>query len=473
MNRLLFPLLLWFFAAIAIAGGLLSDNYLLWWECAATGVAFMFILGGGRAPVVMLWICGMLWLRVAADVLLDDVRDDVLAQSWFGGFGIQAIDYSLAAILAMAVGMRCGIGFGGVTLQEAVPAERELPQQRHLRLHRLMVFYLISWAAMTPLTVIGNSVTGLEQIILTVGYVRYAFCFLIALQIFERNRGYLWLLLMMLLEIAMGLMSFFSNYKEALFIILLAVVISRRRTNAMALIFGGLAAISVIWLSLIWASIKVDYRERVGPRDFAASMGWLYNRVYNEGIDYHKAAQNLLERVGYTSLFAQILARSDGGVVPGLDLYENAIGHVLQPRLLFPGKASLNDSTLTSLLTGLRISEQTSIGVGFVTEAHVDFGFPLMLVPIGLIGAMLGWFAMYFMTRPVPFTVRQGVCIAMLFAQFSFETNINKALGGAIVSFIGLALLLRFGYPFFAPWLSAPRAREPLLGAPIPDAVRP
>lgn len=473
MNRLLFPLLLWFFAAIVIAGGLLSDNYLLWWECAATGVAFMFILGGRRAPVVLLWICGMLWLRVAADVLLDDVRSDVLAQSWFGGFSVQAIGYSLAAILAMAIGMRCGIGLGGVTLKEAVPAERELPQQRHLRLHRLMVFYLVSWAAMTPLSLVGHAVPGLEQVILTVGYVRYAFFYLIALQIFERNRGYPWLLLIAMLEIAMGLMSFFSSYKEALFIILLAVVTSRRRTNAMALVFGGLAAICVVWLSLIWASIKVEYRERVGPRDFVASMGWLYNRAYNEGMDYHAAAEKLLERVGYTSMFAQILARSDGGVVPGLDLYVGAIDHVLQPRLLFPNKAPLNDSALTSLLTGMRINEDTSIGVGFVTEAHVDFGFPLMLVPIGMIGGMLGWFTIYFMTRPVPFTVRQGVCIAMLFAQFSFEMNINKALGGAIVSFVGMALLLRFGYPFVAPWLTAPRAREPLLGAPIPDAVQP
>lgn len=462
MGRLVTPLSISALALIAIAGGIFSANFSQWLECTAAAVAVIWILGGRRAHIALLWVCGMAWLQIAADVLLADLDGEVLSETWLGQYSALAIQFSLAALVALAFGMRFGIGLGRLTFAGQKRIGLHTTDEAKMRLSRLLVCYFVARAIVTVLAVVAHVVPALEQLLLTLGYLRFVFLYLVALQIFEKNRGYGWLALIMLFEISTGMVSYFSAYKEPIFVTLLAFVASRRRMNMLALVYGGIAVICVIWLSLVWAVVKPEYRAGFGGRDLQESLAWMSDRVFSVGIDYNDAAQKLVSRVGYTSLYAKILARSDDGLVPQLELYRGAIEHIITPRLLFPNKAALNDSVLTTALTGIEINPNTSIGVGYVAEAHADLGFPLMLIPVGLIGGMLGLMLMYFMTRPVDLAVRDAVAIATLFTQFAFAANIDKALGGSIIAFVGMALMLKFGYPVIARWLVEPRANVPV-----------
>jgi hypothetical protein len=92
--------------------------------------------------------------------------------------------------------------------------------------------------------------------------------------------------------------------------------------------------------------------------------------------------------------------------------------------------------------------------VGYIAEAQVDFGFPGLLLPMLAIGFMLGLATEYYMTRPVPLIVRQAFATAASFHIFFFEEDIDKALGLFITAWFAMALVLKFGYPLIAMWLS-------------------
>ena len=106
-------------------------------------------------------------------------------------------------------------------------------------------------------------------------------------------------------------------------------------------------------------------------------------------------------------------------------------------------------------MLGIKIDEDTSISVGYVAQAHVDFGFPGLLLPMLVIGGMIGGVAKYFMTRSAPLLIREAFTTATLFLAFRFEENIDKALGGFITGFLVMALVLKFAYPMIARWLSS------------------
>ena len=95
-----------------------------------------------------------------------------------------------------------------------------------------------------------------------------------------------------------------------------------------------------------------------------------------------------------------------------------------------------------------------SVSIGYIAEAQYDFGIPWMFVPIFLIGLVMALVGQYFMTREAPYVIRQAFATTVLFSSFVFGTNFNKALGGFMMEFIVLALVLRFAYPLIGGWLA-------------------
>ena len=173
----------------------------------------------------------------------------------------------------------------------------------------------------------------------------------------------------------------------------------------------------MIWASLVWTSVKKEYRYHVAGAPIEYRIEWMGRRFFVDSIDYGAALVNLLQRIGYTEYYARIMAREQDVSYPGtFYFYTSAVQHVLTPRILFPDKAALDDSKLTNALLGTKIKGDTSIGVGYIAQAHVDFGFPGLLLPILSIGVMIGWVAKYFMTRSAPLFIREAFTTAVIFS---------------------------------------------------------
>jgi hypothetical protein len=420
----------------------------------------MWLLGGKQTHPVLLWLIGMFWLQITCDVVFADLTDTVLSDTWLGPYRVEAIRWSLCAALALAIGMRSGTRLGELVFRPAANGDGLLAGNDGVSLSRAVTCYFVSLVAIRILGLIVEVAPLLTQPIVVLSSIKFVCVYVLAAKVFQSDRGYKWLIIVLVVEMVTGLTGFFSSYKEAFIVMFIALASSRRAPNVSRWIIAAASAVALVWASLVWAAVKAEYRYRIADHPVEERVSWMAQRIFGDRqIDYGEAVTHLFERIGYTELYAKVLERQSVGAIPGgFGFYLSAVQHILTPRILFPDKAVLDDSKVTRTLIGLSIAEGTSIGVGFVAQAQVDFGFPGMLLPMLFIGFMVGCAAKYFMTRPAPLIIRHAFTTAALFTSFHFESNIDKALGGFAISCLVFALTLKFGYPVIARWLAGSRA---------------
>jgi hypothetical protein len=440
--------------ALALILGLwASPNAGLWAACLLAPPAILWILGGSKAYPVLGWVAGMNWLAIAADVLRADVSGRSLGEGWLGPYHEQAILMSLCAVLAIAVGMRLGTRVGewrlGARLRAMSPQTGVAGQ---IGLHRLLVCYAGAVLLSQALGALAAAMPTLTQPLIAFALVRDVVVYAIAASVFESNRGYSWLILVVGGEFLIGMTAYFADFTQPVFLLVLAMISTRYGLARVQSWILGLAAVAVLlWVSMVWSVIKIEYRSVMTGVPLQERVTWLADRYLSPDIDYADAATRLLDRIGYSELYADVLSHLDARAIPrNFDFYGAAIQHVLTPRVFFPGKPALNDSAITTALTGRSIGRDTSVGVGYIAQAHVDFGFPGLLLPILAIGLMLGLATEYFMTRPAPLLIRQAFATATVFSAFAFAADIDKALGGLITGWLAMALVMRFIYPMIA-----------------------
>jgi hypothetical protein len=232
-------------------------------------------------------------------------------------------------------------------------------------------------------------------------------------------------------------------------------------------------------MGLVWTSVKVDYRDYVnqGQRDqvIRVDLEDRYRRLLGltselDRTDLRQALRDLADRVAYVDYFSRVLV-----VVPSVlpheegRLWLETLAHILTPRLLFPGKASRPlDTDLTAKYTGMSFraaGRGTSISMGYVAETYIDFGVPLMFVPLLMLGIL--WGAIYRILLRAPrslLVLNYGLAISVLLPLYQFEINNVKLLGGLLMSFIVALLIQRFVLPRLVPHLAAKgRPRVPAL----------
>lgn len=461
-------------AVLSVYGAVASENPLLWLTCALTLPVGYWAMGEGRSYPILLCVLGLFWLQVFADLLGASLRGVVLGEGTIGPYQFDAVGLSLGALLVMALGMRFGVMFysqAGRRKASSVAASSKL---EGIRLSRAVVAYFVAVFFVAILTLAASASPALRQPILGFALLKYVCFYLLALKVFESRGGYHWLAIALLFEVITGLTSYIASYQRSILVLLIAGLSQSRfrkeLTLQQILIFVAATAL-LLWTSVVWTAVKPEYRNwanggtgsQIVDRPFSESVQWLANRLVAGNIDYKTAFDQLVLRVGYTSFYAQTLARLDSGLVPSdLHLWSSAILRVVTPRALFPEKEAINDSTITTLLTGNEFDVNTSASVGWVAAAQVDYGFPGMFLPILLVGVMLGAATKYFMTRTVPLGVCEAFATSCLVLTFTYEANVDKALGGFLTGFIALALVLRFGYPRIARWLSSRRVRGPV-----------
>jgi hypothetical protein len=126
-----------------------------------------------------------------------------------------------------------------------------------------------------------------------------------------------------------------------------------------------------------------------------------------------------------------------------------AVLHALQPRLLFPDKIDLrSDSDLVREYSGVQVAgieQDTSIAFGYAAETYIDFGVPLMFLPIFAWGVFMGAAYGWLMTR---LRCREfaHALLAVIFwlALYLFERSTAKMIGtsGTLLIYLGFLGLI-------------------------------
>jgi hypothetical protein len=222
-----------------------------------------------------------------------------------------------------------------------------------------------------------------------------------------RRRHYRYLILATAFVILPQLLTGFSDFKEILFVILIAFLARWRpwirtkqqaRENWSMVVFGALSAVTLLYMGMVWnGGIKQEWRDRIwsgviteSPVERMTMFFEISGRVITK-LDMTTAAEQLVARLTSGEIFlAQVTER-----VPSTVAHENggllwmAVQNAIMPRFLFPNKPNLGgDSWLVRKYAGVTVAGDesgASIGLGYMAEFYIDFGVA------GVIGLSLFW----------------------------------------------------------------------------------
>jgi len=230
-----------------------------------------------------------------------------------------------------------------------------------------------------------------------------------------------------------------------------------RRKGRHWLALSTLAAVMAL-SGVMWMGIRTDYRRDFVNEVFAESRAARLERVLS--LSFAWLALDLDARISTMDFFADrlwavyypALAVSR---VPSVLPHENgallgtAVWHLLTPRLFFPEKKVLeSDSEMVREYSGVWVAgadEGTSIAFGYAAESYVDFGVPLMFIPVFVYGLWLGmayrWFVQKIQIRELAVAL---VTVVFWLSLYLFERSWIKTLGLSVtlMIYLGAAIIL-------------------------------
>jgi hypothetical protein len=238
------------------------------------------------------------------------------------------------------------------------------------------------------------------QLLYVLGFARFGLLYVLVTRITSPVPQWLALGAIVLFEVGIGLTGYYASFREPLAFILLALTASlsaRRPTTWIALAAGGVLAAAV---TVTWTAIKPVVRahygfessttqrlERVlsliGPamKDPATGIGAQVDRVVSR-LWMIRFPALAMERVP-----AEV-PHEDGRILKG------AVANAVMPRVFFTEKGILpSESEKVRKYSGVYVAGResgTSFAFGYVADSYVDFGRPMMFVPIFLFGCLLG-----------------------------------------------------------------------------------
>ena len=306
------------------------------------------------------------------------------------------------------------------------------------------------------------------------GFVYFKWVFLTFLivhtSVIPTNTKYV--LLFVILEILLSFSGFWSSFKDYILVALGAFFTLNRKVSAKAILATLLTASITFYIFVVWSASKGRYRmyltggERsqvVVQNDQFKNISTLWS-IVSEDFSAEKFAESfergrdaLVYRISYVEYFALALKQ-----VPTFLPHENgqllqdALNHVLKPRILFPDKKLIYDSEITSKYTGITFAgrdEGTSFSLGAVAEAYIDFGAIYMFIPIFFFGLLFGW--MYKTLMIKGYNIVWGICYSAPLFQYlwMFPVPGTKLLGWSITYFVNFYLINRYLVKYLDTWL--------------------
>ena len=241
------------------------------------------------------------------------------------------------------------------------------------------------------------------QAILAITFSHLALVFLLVRRLTRPQLQWEKLLGLMAIEVGLGFTGYFAGFREPLTMCAIALfeIFDRRDVRHWALafvLFGLLCSSSLVWLS-VRGQLRQDLDDEIASSsrierfdhartlsigvlnessgDYADTISQLVNRLWT--IEYPAMA---LERVPLA------VPHSDGQIM------QDALTHLITPRFLYPDKPDLiSDSELVRKYAGVYVAgeeQNTSIAFGYLAESYVDYGIPLMFVPVIIYGLLIG-----------------------------------------------------------------------------------
>ncbi|MEG3637953.1 hypothetical protein [Magnetococcus sp. PR-3] len=386
-----------------------------------TGLLFS-ALGESLLPLFSMWALGLIWMfvpyrGVPGLIVLPLAISFQWLQITFGLFympltGIELrsvqVDYApyvmigLASLVFLSLGINRGMAIGSKkrSLWEKNP-------QSFLSFKLLIYFNFFILYFKNIIISLAWSVPVLTQPVVAIVSLKIGVLYLILLGLLEQ-RKYLWVWLIVFIEVIWNATNFFADFRISLIMFFVAIIdtmIGARRSkfqNQLILQMVFLIALTTA-VGTIWTGIKSDWRyylsyQSSGSDTQLDKLSVLGNLISNwhsdsEVKETSAAFGNRMWEIYYSSLVVErvpsIIPHENGGLIFG------ALKHIFMPRIFFPDKPILfSESFKVRKYAGVMVAggygNRTNHAFSYITESYVDFGVPLMFVPLFIFGVIVG-----------------------------------------------------------------------------------
>jgi hypothetical protein len=342
----------------------------------------------------------------------------------------------LALLLGLSVGMRL--------IRQAPPMEKGASLYA-FRWSTLIFLYVGSVAATGALQELAWEMPSITQGLLALTYARFALLFLVFRRLSQPQVRVGWIAILISGEIVLGFTGYFAGFREPLMIAAIALTGAFNRRKVKHWVALSVLGIIMMLTGTLWMGIRGEYRADFESDIFAQSREERLDRIAqlsSEAIqgglgEMVSNVESFVDRLWVIYYPALAVSR-----VPSVLPHENgallwrAVRHALTPRLLFPEKGEVgSDSEMVREYSGVWVAgpeENTSIAFGYAAESYVDFGVPLMFLPILIYGLLMGlafqWWLRVIRIRELAVPL---VVVMFWLSLYLFERSWAKTLGGA------------------------------------------
>ena len=373
------------------------------------------ILAADWIPVIAIWLLWAAWRSTRTSdgppvlaMAFTFQWVQVTAGIWYQmltGIRLPAVDHSdyrtmvligLGCLAALLVGLKLGMTVIRPPRATAQPGPA-------LGWGALVAAYLGSVVMTGTIQEFAWELPALTQGILALTYIRFALLFLIFRRLSQPRIRLSWIALLLAGEIALGFTGYFAGFREPMMMaaMVLTGAFDRRRITHWVVL--GALGIAMLFTGVIWMGIRSEYRRDFEDQVFARSREARLDRISALSSKWlgHSPGEMLSDFDAFVDrLWAVYYPALALDRVPAVTPHEDgeilwaAVVHVLTPRLLFPDKPPVeSDSEKVRRYTGIwvaGIEENTSIAFGYAAESYVDFGVPLMFLPVFAYGFLMG-----------------------------------------------------------------------------------
>jgi hypothetical protein len=445
---------------VAVLAAATCDDPVLILACGfvtALTVALLWRLG---EPPILLMAAGLQLSQVVmlpAYASLLGVPLQTLSLSGLGDLTSGAW-FALAGMVSLVAGMWCGQL--GARLQAGIQIEA-----RALSPRSAFLFCVVTMLFSALFDVVGSLYEGLKQPAVAASGVQWLGVFVLASVCAAQRRGFIYLLVVMVVDVLRGLAGFFAGFQDVIFVVLVGIFAVRPKLELRSVVVGLALAGGLLTLGAFWSVVKMEYRSyaNLGTGQQAVLIpiedrfGYLIEKAVDADSGTMALGFDLLaKRWGYIEMLAATIQN-----VPARVPYQDgtemgaAVMHLLQPRLLFPDKPPLRSDTESAVrYTGIRFDQGnnaagTSISLGYFAELYVDFGFVGALVATFILGLLLGCSVkMICSSTSLPTIMNSGLSVMLTMSMISFSENLLKMLASFVMTLLIVLILRRLLVPF-------------------------
>jgi hypothetical protein len=435
---------------LAVIAGLvvwmISGDWLLGLSTFVLALGWVF-LPAEEGPPVLALAYTLQWVTVCVGLYYVAITGRPL-QATLGSDYQPMVLIGLGCLVAILAGLLCG----QYLVSRLRPLEGVRPAYA-LTFKSLVVTYVGATILAGFVHEFAWSFPTITQAIIAVSFLRLGLLYLVLRRLVADDRWAV-MALVLVFEIGLGFTGFHAGFREPLIMAVLAFLERFDRRNVTHWVSLGVLCTAMAVLGVTWVSVRVNYRERyLADEAFAQNRGARFDSITaaakqwtaQDKSQFYDNIDAFIDRLWAIYYPALAVARVPD-VIPHTDgrLMADTLKFTFMPRVFFPDKPEIgSDSDLVRRYSGVWVAganEDTDIAFGYAAESYIDYGVPLMFLPVFIWGTFMGicyaGMFKYFRHRDIAVSVTTVICWLTLYL---FERSWAKTigLGGTLMIYVG------------------------------------